>query len=1249
MSSYDGGAVASSSSSHSAASTSTASALPHSGPLQLAASEMLKQEKINSLRSQLKRTKNDLNEVERVQKALAELQLQRNGIDADKVGHGNSVLTPLGSKALQRHVPVLQGGAGPRLRIKRSAISAESAEEPIAASQALQFLQNRRSSLVEALKRAREQLDALVLGTDQGASASFESQQAPPPESVDEKRALSIASGVEETSGQSQASASATRLAELLQRLGINPDSDSARDGTDEQGRVLNEEGLPFVDLVEQVGPEDSTLSPSQSTSTLQAASNHAPRQKGNAGDAPQGPLNSSTGSSEDSKGESRNVEDRIANTGPPTPSSQRPKPIRSALKRSSSVGASADGKAPTMMRSLSGLRRGWLNLNPSSPAADDAKGSSDYMSASTASPLSNPDSGSDPAKTSTKPKNSFKFLALNPGSPTASPTCGQDALTGPTPGISAASHSSDDDDVGDRHDDRMSRSEPALPARVEQSPSPSQRSENVDRGRASVTPSKKSVRIKTPSHSRERTPGQTSPELVKSMRFDDDDSVERSTAAQSRKTMTDEKEFKGAEDEARRIVELLGPGVVRGHPSAPADLDRLEQAHLEDSQGGINGALASSAARISEEAEQATKKPAKPRVNPVQRTVMERAPRTKPTATPVASSDGPIKKESAFAKGFLNRPSKAFSASPSSSRDAARVGAPAGPSQIAATETNSDSKFGDVPQAPKQSFGMTALDRALQADEDELASREKSSLADGTFSKANLLPHARPSKAFKEKMEREAEKHKGRGKRGEDEVWDLKRPEDTEEYKDSEDGGEGRVRFADRPQIVGEDPSIRPAASTTKEQFVLARPAIRFADRSGRPDGSSTSPKQLSEIDAGEDEGGSERDIASEDGSEDLVRNSDLGSDFDEEDIDSDSSEIDLEELAPTLESMLDDFESAELAREYELARARISATKARLGASVLRGTPTLGNDAASDDDTDAGDDAYDDGRDIVSARHGSTEGQLEGSDGKRMSRFKSERYARAAGFTNDRVAPHSRELSMRGIAGENEADAQADQAGHELAHLLSDARNVGPDGALDMSGSGQNPVMVLPRIAPVRYPKNARDLLDGSADEDASSFESVNARAAVRSRRVGAGGPVDLEGGSEEDEEAEDLAAVMGARLDLAQQQRESGKLPGTAARGFSTRKARSNAQDPPLIRSKRAAASDLPSSKGDAQDDQVAKPRAPQIIASSAQPAIASPLHSDAATPSATDAQGAEQPKKVSRFKAARQAAADSRASS
>lgn len=148
--------------------------------------------------------------------------------------------------------------------------------------------------------------------------------------------------------------------------------------------------------------------------------------------------------------------------------------------------------------------------------------------------------------------------------------------------------------------------------------------------------------------------------------------------------------------EEAKSILELLGLDVIKDHPQAAG----LYEA-LKDSEKMSQLAKKAEAARIAALEKENAATPKKPAVS---QTVLERSSTASTSTRPTSKVDG------AFKRGFLNTPTK-------------------------------------VPNGPSVSQGMSALDRATQSDKDLEKEREEKGLKPA-------VPHARPSKAFAEKIE---------------------------------------------------------------------------------------------------------------------------------------------------------------------------------------------------------------------------------------------------------------------------------------------------------------------------------------------------------------------------------------------------------------------------------------------------------------------------------------------------------------
>lgn len=898
----------------------------------------------------------------------------------------------------------------------------------------------------------------------------------------------------------------------------------------DAHGRVLNEEGLPFVDVVEPAAEEEA----SASSAAAAVAKEQAPQRSMSAEERNKwmADVFAKLASEEEAELASDDEQVPLPNAAPSTPSrsspaaaaapspsppttpiiasSSRPAPRRSALKRTHSNASSTSTPTTAIPPPMAlartppnfgaaGVRRGFLNLNPSSPAAER---SSDPIAAAGA------------ALASASPAGAARAMAKL-------------KLTAHGRESSTERSTDEEDDV------RMSRSE-ELPG-------------SNGRGAGGK---KKSVRIMSPTRTRSRSPprrrfargGRPLPSWQPASSATA--AAGSSTAAAKQPREADDA---GVEEEARRIVQLLGPAVVRGHPNAPKDLEAMQRAKEEDDRNRL--AALQPHAQGEEEEEEFDVPRREPRKPVMQQTVFERTPLNAAPAPPAAaasqsskpthstSASASAKPGSAFKRGFLNR---ASAGPPKSSLARSAAAAAAAASSSASAPSASphlpSSTTSTAPPAPRVSQGVSALERSLRADERAEAA------AEGEGAEKPPLPHARPSKAFAAKLE--ARKRAAAG----ESVPSSSQPELGDEEKERE----GRVRFAESVVLGETTPKgkgkgvafAEPSSSAPQDEAEHDAPnltgdAMGFTDAHPRVDH------------AGDLSDEEHRPYAS--GSSD---------DDGEEDADSlqwaSDDSLDLDELAPSFSALASDFESAELAREYELAKAQLESARERAALSMLAGNATEEWEGEEDDD----DDGY------VPIDHGVEE---EGPGVRKESRFRASRVARAAGYQ----VPRSKQLSTPSasasngkarattLAEEDDVDdttRRADEAGHELAHLLESAQNVGPhssgadtqdpsstsistDGGTGIGAGahGIRPVMVIPSLAPVRYPRNARQLLSGSGEggDDAPAP---------------APGPVALEADEAhdyEEEREEALMDVMRARLGAREMGLANAQLGGEMKR--------------------------------------------------------------------------------------------------
>lgn len=985
-----------------------------------------------------------------------------------------------------------------------------------------------------------------------------------------------------------------------------------------ENNEVLNEEGLPFYEPVEQITEEEARqnkkayMQPFVRADDQRTADKEQRRrwlddmlnkfeeeEKDEDSDEEQqspqqatdatSPVSAPTADAPSAEEETRVVLRARTPSPPPSPddlakpktlpeivSATRPPPPKSALK------ASAARPAIVQRPSFgsAGIRRGFLNLNPSSPGA-----------------IKSSYSWEDLEKEEKKQQ---------PASPTDS--------------------------------ERPSRS---------QTPTPSNRSNNstlalsllgrvTDAGSSPLTsgtstPTKKSVRIKSPERAHpEASAGSGLTPLQRALRLSirvKENYTEPATSSQPANDTssmmirvlesgsgTAEKRHRddiGVEEEAERIVKLLGPNVVEGHPSAPpADvLKKMQEAHEEDQRNSTPEAIAARAkqeeeAREQERLQRLAEKPA------LRHSVMERPKTSTSSATRDQGQQVSMQvkaqqaKFSAFKAGFLNQKPAG------TSKFVSNTGLP----RKAAASANTNT--GVVPAAPTQSLGMSALDRASLGD-DELSERRQA------MGLSAAVPHARPSKAYAEKMKQrqqgfdpDSQQDKAGAEVKVGKQVKLARP-----VADDDVSRPGRVRFgppagaADAEMEVDEDddeghkqvteinpgaalenhlsedvddgreldeeqeePKIEGGGADTDEEDAYFDSYL--SKRSRRAAAAASRGLDVDDDDVDFDDDG-------DDDADDWGVDDD---DFDEDDDDEfDYDPEDLIALAPKMGADAESLAShPDLLKEYEEARAKLAAmglampvgagsddTRAAMMGAARAAGGSMGDEEEEDDDYEMDIVPLDAAVEDAEYQGNTTSSGAAGS-GSRISRFKAS-------------------LSQQHMPGTRSNTAK-------LEDVLSSAQNVGPTTATDthksvafsMDGrSTQNdseassaPVMIIPQLAPVRFPKNG-DLIQGKFS-----------------------GPVDLDGG-ESDEDNEKAEMVMRSRLERMEWKKNN---PEEARRLAESKRAREMVEQgvtpPPVARR-----------QGKAEEE-------------------ATTVAADKAEEATTEAT-TSRPKKVSRFKAARMA--------
>ncbi len=519
----------------------------------------------------------------------------------------------------------------------------------------------------------------------------------------------------------------------VQQKLGIQlPALDKAgstsrkahEDQLNDKGEVLNEEGLPFFEPMEMLPDEDASRPQSNGKGKARQGETIAPfRPKAqdkasksafmdaifskleaeeeeylaNGGDEEEEDAAASRREEDDDADEDmadsqESGHDDDDEAPAPLPSKARPAPAKPALKKAGSYSdpaasieslpelAPAPSTPKTSKFGASGMKRGFLNLNPSSPAAEH---SSDYV---------------------------------------------DQAFARATPQTSIAATLAAANEAEKREAEALRRRNQAAQAGAT---AQSTDDERMSRGSSAGARKKKTVRIRSPSPARARF---------------EDGAGESSSRRPGRLNGADE----DVADEAQRIIDLLGPGVVQ------TDLPGMPGAARAPGPSSVTNPVPPYPPKVRAapaKAEDTT--PARP---PMSRDVLERAPPSTSQQKPVNTSASTAK-VSAFKRGFLSGPPK-----PS-------------PSTSTPFVTSLPSKVD-----PRTSLGMSALDRATKADEPLEKEREAAGLKPA-------VPHARPSKAYAEKLRQRQE--------GEDRANGSAQTADAEETtQGSRPEGSSSVRF---------------------------------------------------------------------------------------------------------------------------------------------------------------------------------------------------------------------------------------------------------------------------------------------------------------------------------------------------------------------------------------------------------------------------------------------------------------------
>lgn len=853
----------------------------------------------------------------------------------------------------------------------------------------------------------------------------------------------------------------------------------------------------------------------------------------------------------------------------PPLPSS---KPLKSALK------PTAPPPPATPRFGSQGIRRGFLNMNPSSPAAE-----------ASSSPVSTP-----------AMERSQSLVEL------------------PT---SAA--------AGKRKETVREDSEGAV-ERMTQSAEQLQRSEGAEVSN-SKPKAKKQVRIQSPTRSRGEAVVAPVPAAA---------TPSSSSSSSSSSSRADHPDDVGVEEEAARIVDLLGPTVVQGTPAGDEALSKMTAIQKQEDEAARQ---AQEAIRIREEkARKMRENASKPAVG---MSVMERSKK----AVEAQSQPSPLQaqiqqaKASAFKRGFLN----------------SKAAAPTAQQQPKSSTSSTPSTSN-----PRTSLGMSALDRSLINDRPIEAERQAQGLPPA-------VPHARPSKAYAEKMEK---RRKGEApddddsKQAADEkvVVGTGTRDDGSRVRFQLDAGGGDAGEDAQGDDDGDDGGSDADADDMAEdeldehdEEAFARAAYASGDISDNEAGPSTARRSKSTTSA-----------ATDDDDDNGDSDSDWNLDSDSDGYDS----ADLADLEPSFDGLVSDLENAELAREYALAKARQMEARSKMTYEQRRDLERAisGEKDRSQNEAESSNlwtEEEIDGRHL-SAVSGDREVHPEGYGGppNKMSRFRASRIVKALGLGDSSVGvvPDRPEAGMRPDASEE--DLKADAAGHELAHLLENAANLGPQGTRE--GGSENhphasahahpqanhgysyamkegndepvpPVMVLPSLTPLRYPRDNND-------------ETTKTPAQLDESHPIPRDGIDLAGETDEDEDDDDLLDVMRQRM-AEREQRLSGGVDDATPRppakpsreegdGGMDRSSGTAMDAPPAVIGSASALRGMQRERGNGQtapQPSVSRFKAARSATQQQQQQDSQQFPTPPPPSSSSSSPPAVAPPKVSRFKAARMA--------
>ncbi|WFC99294.1 hypothetical protein MYAM1_002038 [Malassezia yamatoensis] len=422
-----------------------------------------------------------------------------------------------------------------------------------------------------------------------------------------------------------------------------------------------------------------------------------------------------------------------------------------------------------------------------------------------------------------------------------------------------------------------------------------------------------------------------------------------------------------GVEEEAARIVDMLGPQVIEGHPNAQrifADIEAEQQRRVQMPEQQPRDQITET-------------EPAKPAIGD---SIVEREANTNTISEKQPTA--PRKKLSAFKQRQLDRQKQ--------------------------TETDSP----QIPHAPKVSHNVSAIERAGQVDDSLQANRAQKGLPP-------RVPHARPSKAYAERLAKRRETGSER--------LDRNREIEVEDVPLPPTDGKRAVRFGATTVVEPEEDD-----ENLPFQSQQANTAMDMDDEENMSQDSYEQESDQSSEDDLQDEG--------------------LW------DSDEEYTAADLEALKPKFEGHEDDaYWNEELAREYAEAKARLS----------LLPSSSVAGQAMDEDQEDAAE-SY--GIAPLDASLADTAPEKHSSQSSRrsMSKFKAAR-----------------------LAGEPLPNPHDD-----LAARQNPTNDVNKNSAVS-STTQPAPIMVLPSLAPVRYPRptpapNEIDL-DGESDEDDDRLQEL------------------------------------------------------------------------------------------------------------------------------------------------------------